>query len=104
MLIPSWIIDKWYIQTGTVQIISDRSADLYCTTDIICLLVHDIFSIFVALGDGTAYGEYIVYEEANDVSGAVKISGTIRYDLYGTSLDIPFVYYPTGDQQGKFMP
>ncbi len=57
----------------------------------------------VALGEGTAYGEYIVYEEANDVSGAVKISGTIRYDLYGTSLDIPFVYYPTDDQQGKFM-
>ena len=38
----------------------------------------------VALGEGTAYGEYIVYEDADDVSA---------FDLYGTSLDIPFVYY-----------
>ena len=41
LLIISWIIDKWYIQTGTVQIISDRSADLYCITDIICVLVYE---------------------------------------------------------------
>ncbi|MDI1494783.1 MAG: hypothetical protein K8823_89 [Cenarchaeum symbiont of Oopsacas minuta] len=56
-----------------------------------------------ALGSGTAYGKYTVYENAKDANGVVKISGTTSYDLYVTILDIPFVYYPTGEQQSKFI-
>ena len=56
----------------------------------------------LALGEGIAYGEYTVYEGTKDTSGTVKISGTTSYDLYITTLDIPFVYYPTSEQQDKF--
>ena len=33
----------------------------------------------------------------------VKISGTTKYDLFLTSLEVPFVYYPTEDQARKFI-
>ena len=33
----------------------------------------------------------------------VKISGTTKYDLVLTSLEVPFVYYPTEDQARKFI-
>ena len=40
-----WIIYKWYVQSGNIQIITGRSADLYCTASILCALVYSIFSI-----------------------------------------------------------
>ncbi|HET6517158.1 MAG TPA: hypothetical protein VFG25_02940 [Nitrosopumilaceae archaeon] len=33
----------------------------------------------------------------------VKISGVTTYDVLFTSLDVPFVYYPTEDQARKFI-
>ena len=56
-----------------------------------------------AMGEGTAYGKYTVYDGSGEVNGTVKISGATSYDLYITTLDIPFVYYPTAEQQSKFM-
>jgi hypothetical protein len=33
----------------------------------------------------------------------VKISGVTKYDVFFTSLDVPFVYYPTEDQAREFI-
>lgn len=34
---------------------------------------------------------------------SVKISGVTKYDLLVTSLDVPFVYYPTEEQAREFI-
>jgi len=34
---------------------------------------------------------------------SVKISGVIKYDLLITSIDVPFVYYPTEEQAREFI-
>ena len=39
----------------------------------------------------------------SDESHSVKISGVTKYDLLITSLDVPFVYYPTEEQARKFI-
>jgi hypothetical protein len=36
-------------------------------------------------------------------SQSVKISGVIKYDLIITSIDVPFVYYPTEEQAREFI-
>ena len=33
----------------------------------------------------------------------VKISGVTKYDVFFTSLDVPFVYYPTEEQAREFI-
>jgi len=33
----------------------------------------------------------------------VKISGVTKYDLLVTSIDVPFVYYPTEEQAREFI-
>ena len=40
---------------------------------------------------------------SSDESSSVKISGTTKYDLLVTSIDIPFVYYPTDEQAREFI-
>ncbi len=40
---------------------------------------------------------------ANDESESVSITGIIKYDLLVTSIDLPFVYYPTEDQAREFI-
>jgi len=36
-------------------------------------------------------------------SQSVKISGVTKYDVIFTSIDVPFVYYPTEDQAREFI-
>jgi hypothetical protein len=44
------------------------------------------------------------HTDANsDEAHSVKISGVTKYDLLVTSLDIPFVYYPTEEQAREFI-
>ncbi len=38
-----------------------------------------------------------------DESHSVKISGVTKYDMLITSIDVPFVYYPTEDQAREFI-
>ena len=40
---------------------------------------------------------------SNEKSKSVNITGTIKYDLLFTSIDVPFVYYPTEDQAREFI-
>ena len=39
----------------------------------------------------------------NEESQSVKISGVTKYDLYFTTIDVPFVYYPTEDEAREFI-
>ena len=44
------------------------------------------------------------HTDANsDEAHSVKISGVTKYDLLITSLDVPFVYYPTEEQAREFI-
>jgi hypothetical protein len=44
------------------------------------------------------------HTDANsDESHSVKISGVTTYDLLVTSIDVPFVYYPTEEQAREFI-
>jgi hypothetical protein len=40
---------------------------------------------------------------SDDESQSVKISGVIKYNLIVTSIDVPFVYYPTEEQTREFI-
>ena len=39
----------------------------------------------------------------SDESKSVKISGTTKYDLLITTIEVPFDYYPTDEQTRKFI-
>ena len=53
-----------------------------------------------SLADGTFQTDS-KSESQND--GVVKISGVTTYDVLFTSIDVPFVYYPTEEQARKFI-
>ena len=40
---------------------------------------------------------------SDDESPSVKISGITKYDMIITSIDVPFVYYPTEEQAREFI-
>ena len=42
-------------------------------------------------------------DQNSDESKSVKISGITKYDLLVTSIQVPFVYYPTEEQTRKFI-
>jgi len=54
-----------------------------------------------ALVDGV-YKSDKKYSDSEDTP-PVKISGVTKYDVLFTSLDVPFVYYPTEDQAREFI-
>ena len=44
------------------------------------------------------------HTNSNDIeSESVKITGVTKYDLLITSIDVPFVYYPTEEQAREFI-
>lgn len=45
----------------------------------------------------------IFQTDSNDESQSVKISGVTKYDVLFTSVDVPFVYYPTDEQAREFI-
>jgi hypothetical protein len=53
----------------------------------------------------SSYVNGIFYTESNtdEESKTVKITGITKYDLIITSIDIPFVYYPTEEQASEFI-
>ena len=42
-------------------------------------------------------------DQNSDESKSIKISGITKYDLLFTSIQVPFVYYPTEEQTRKFI-
>jgi len=57
--------------------------------------LYPISSIHV---DGT-----FTTDQNSDKSKSVKISGITKYNLLFTSIQVPFVYYPTEEQTRKFI-
>ncbi len=60
--------------------------------------------VLPALGSSSVSGTYIRDSNVNaEEDSLVKISGVIKYDVIFTSIDVPFVYYPTPDQAREFI-
>ena len=52
----------------------------------------------------TVQGTFVVdNEKESDEVPEVRISGITKYDVLFTSIDVPFVYYPTEDQARAFI-
>ena len=58
--------------------------------------LHPLDSSYVK---GTFHTDSNVDEE----SKSIKISGVTKYDIFFTSIDVPFVYYPTEEQAREFI-
>ena len=53
---------------------------------------------------GSSYVKGTFHTDINsDESHSVKISGVTKYDMLVTSIDVPFVYYPTEEQAREFI-
>lgn len=56
------------------------------------------------LGKSLADGTFQTDSKSNSQNdGVVKITGITTYDVLFTSIDVPFVYYPTEEQARKFI-
>lgn len=60
--------------------------------------------VLPALGSNSVSGKYTRDSSVNaQENSSVKISGVIKYDVIFTSIDVPFVYYPTPEQAREFI-
>lgn len=60
--------------------------------------------VLPALGSSSVSGKYTRDSSVNvQEDSTVKISGVIKYDVIFTSIDVPFVYYPTPEQAREFI-
>lgn len=56
------------------------------------------------LGKSSTSGKYHTDKEVNsDKIHEVKITGTTKYNLMFTTIEVPFVYYPTEEQAREFI-
>ena len=55
------------------------------------------------LGSSYVNGIFHTNSNTDEESKTVKITGVTKYDLIFTSMDIPFVYYPTEEQAREFI-
>lgn len=56
------------------------------------------------IGNSIVKGTFSTDSENNyDESPVVKINGITKYDVFFTSLEVPFVYYPTDEQAREFI-
>lgn len=56
------------------------------------------------LGKATTQGTFQTDKEIDDEDmPTIKIAGTSKYDILFTSIDVPFVYYPSDEQAREFI-
>ncbi len=55
------------------------------------------------LGSSYVKGTFHTDSNVDEESQSVKISGVTKYDILFTSIDVPFVYYPTEEQARQFI-
>ena len=55
------------------------------------------------LNTSNVKGTFHTDSNSSEKSNSVSISGIIKYDLSITSIDVPFVYYPTEEQAREFI-
>jgi len=48
-------------------------------------------------------GTFHTDSNVDEESKSIKISGVTKYDVFFTSIDVPFVYYPTEKQAREFI-
>ena len=48
-------------------------------------------------------GTFHTDSNVDEGSQSVKISGVTKYDVFFTSIEVPFVYYPTEEQAREFI-
>ena len=48
-------------------------------------------------------GTFHTDSNIDEKSQSVKINGVTKYDVFFTSIDVPFVYYPTEEQAREFI-
>ena len=51
----------------------------------------------------STYVKGTFHTDSNDDVQSVKITGVTKYDAFFTSIEIPFVYYPTEEQAREFI-
>ena len=55
------------------------------------------------LSSSMVKGSFHTNSQDSDKSQSVKITGVTKYDVLFTSIDVPFVYYPTEEQAREFI-
>ncbi len=55
------------------------------------------------LGSSYVKGTFHTDSNVEEESISVKISGVTKYDIFFTSIDVPFVFYPTEEQAREFI-
>lgn len=55
------------------------------------------------LSSSLVSGTFQTDSDVNAESDSVKITGVTKYDMVLASIDVPFVYYPTGEQAREFI-
>ena len=55
------------------------------------------------LSNSMVKGNFHTNSQDGDESQSVKITGVTKYDVLFTSIDVPFVYYPTEEQAREFI-
>ena len=59
--------------------------------------------VLPSLGSSTAKGTFTTDANSDSESSSVKITGVTKYDVLITSIEVPFVYYPTEEQAREFI-
>ena len=55
------------------------------------------------LSTSTVKGNFHTNSQDSDKTQSVKITGVTKYNVLFTSIDVPFVYYPTEEQAREFI-
>ena len=55
------------------------------------------------LDSSNVKGTFHTDSNVDEESQSIKISGVTKYDVFFTSIDVPFVYYPTEEQAREFI-
>ncbi|MDX1596940.1 MAG: hypothetical protein R3327_08395, partial [Nitrosopumilaceae archaeon] len=55
------------------------------------------------MSSATAQGTFTTDSQNSDELPVVKLTGVTKYDLILTSLEVPFVYFPTEEQAREFI-
>ena len=59
--------------------------------------------ILQPLDNSYVKGTFYTNSNVDEESQSIKISGVTKYDIFFTSIDVPFVYYPTEEQAREFI-
>jgi hypothetical protein len=59
--------------------------------------------VLPALGSSSVSGTFLRDSNVDSEVSTVKISGVTKYNVIFTSIDVPFVFYPTEEQAREFI-